>query len=740
MEKRHPITLNRRDLLRLGGGVLLAGAAGVRAHAAGAGAARPGLMQETPCMDGGPLYTEAFPTSPFVLEPFTEDLPNPAPLKPSNPANWTSLGMRDWARPDPRTGGRQDVDYVTHQVGFDKIPVGTGTRKITYLRYPEPLYYRLALQVGQHNFTNSKVLPILSNGRPVPVGAPGFGQTRLPASTIYGFSATPEIPNSCAFPGALVYGVYGQPACLRLENQLHLDGGFDRMDFGSPEWGFLTHQHNGHTACESDGNPNHKPGAYLPGGWCDNQYLHFAPDNDPGEKQSFLWFHDHFMHHTGANVYKGMVSLYYMYDPVLDPGDERLGLHLPGVPNPISGRNDYDIPFVFYDVGIDDGVTGHRDAHNGCGETHPEWWGKHFFRHYPNHGFVGDIFTTNCVAYPVLKVKRRKYRLRFLGASISRIYELQFQTSGKVVPAGLDAAGEAAFLANPAGFDFATANWDSNPHKRQGQWRYRGGQPCMKLTQIAAEGGLLPFPIQRDMFEIWPAKRREFVVDFSQYKDGTPTTDGDVMYLTNTYQMTNGRKRTGQMITHDDAGNLLPSPIPNPDFEPNFCVPMVKIIIDGNDRPVDNSIIPASLRPLPVINTKRLSELRTRTFELQRSGTFGGETEWLINGHQFDPNFQEAIVTQGVPEVWTIRNGGGGWVHPMHLHFEEHRVISRNGIATPLDPKHPDDNSREDVVALEPSEEVVIYRNFRTFKGHYVAHCHNLAHEDHNMMFGFEVV
>ena len=166
MEKRHPITLNRRDLLRLGGGVLLAGAAGIRAYAS-SGAVRGGLMQETPCLDGGPLYTEVFPTSPFVLQPFTQDLPNPAPLKPSNPANWTSLGMRDWARPDPRTGGRQDVDYITHQVGFDRIPVGTGTRRITYLKYPEPLYYRLALQVGQHNFTNSRVLPIRADGRPV---------------------------------------------------------------------------------------------------------------------------------------------------------------------------------------------------------------------------------------------------------------------------------------------------------------------------------------------------------------------------------------------------------------------------------------------------------------------------------------------------------------------------------------------------------------------------------------------
>lgn len=736
MENRPPTTLNRRDLLRLGGSLLVAGTAGVRLN--GAGLTRGRMLQDAPCMDGGPLYSEVFPTSPLILEPFTQDLPNPAPMKPSNPANWTSLGMYDWARPNPVTGGRQDCDYVTHQVGYDRIPVGTGTRKVTYLRYPEPLYYRLALQVGQHNFTNSKVLPIQSNGFPIGPLAPGYGRVHLPPSTIYGFSTTPEIPNSAAFPGALIYGVYGQPACLRLENQLDRANGLDRIDFGSPEWGFLTHQHNGHTACESDGNPNHKPGGYLPGQWCDNQYLHFPPDNDPAEKQSFLWFHDHYMHHTGANVYKGMVSLYYLYDPDLDPGDERYGLHLPGVPNPSTGRTDYDIPFALFDVAMDDGVTPHRDGHNGCGETHPEWWGNHYFRHFPNHGFVGDVFTTNCVAYPVLRVKRRKYRLRFLGASISRIYELALQTDGKVVPAGLDAAGEQAYLDGT--LDFATANWDSNPKKRQGQWRYRGGSQCMKLHQIASEGGLLPYPIQRDKFEIWPAKRREFIVDFSTTLDGQPTYDGQVLYLVNTYQMTNGRKRTESVITHDDAGNRLPAPIPDPNFEPNFCVPMVKIIIEGNDRPVDNSVIPTELRPLPVINSRKLSDLRTRTFELQRSGALGGETEWLINQHQFDPTFQEALPTRGVPEVWTIRNGGGGWVHPMHLHFEEHRVLSRNGVPTPMDPRHPDDNSKEDVVALEPSEEVVIYRNFRTFTGHYVAHCHNLAHEDHNMMFGFEVM
>jgi len=52
---------------------------------------------------------------------------------------------------------------------------------------------------------------------------------------------------------------------------------------------------------------------------------------------------------------------------------------------------------------------------------------------------------------------------------------------------------------------------------------------------------------------------------------------------------------------------------------------------------------------------------------------------------------------------------------------------------------HPDDTGKEDVIALDPAESVTLFRQFRTFYGNYVAHCHNLAHEDHNMMFGWSI-
>jgi hypothetical protein len=61
---------------------------------------------------------------------------------------------------------------------------------------------------------------------------PGAGMLYLPNTTIYGFSTTPNIPNTPHFPGAMIYANYGQPGCLRLENQLDDDGGLDRMDLG----------------------------------------------------------------------------------------------------------------------------------------------------------------------------------------------------------------------------------------------------------------------------------------------------------------------------------------------------------------------------------------------------------------------------------------------------------------------------------------------------------------------------
>ncbi len=674
------LELGRREMLKL----TAAGGAAVAAAASAITAAAPAPAQaQTACT--GLNANEAFPVSPLILRPFTDPLPVPRALAPIPAAT-----VATWASKPGGAPGAQDCDGGTHQAW----PGQAGTFAADL---PQPLIYQIKLQVAAHQFSSSPVRTMVpfrnTTGRTVPAGTV---VAQLPKSTIYGFNGQ--------FPGPMINAMYGQPNCVRFEN--HLDENplnLDRGDFGAPDWSFLTHLHNAHTAPECDGNPHHKPQSYAPGGWVDNLYLNKPAGGDEAEKQSFFWYHDHRMDHTGANVYKGMAGIYPIYDPVLDPGDETQGLRLPGVKTQRADGAfdvDYDLPIVLYDLALDDGAVAHQDFHNGCGEAHPEQWGKAYFRHFPNHGFVGDIFTVNGVAYPTLTVKRRKYRLRFLTAAISRQFDLMFMRS---------AAGPKS--AQSLGYGGT---------ELQGQWRIEDGVQCMDFVQIASGGGLLPNAIRRGNVENWPAMRHEVVVDFTRWLDGTPTKKGDVLYLTNVGKMPDGRQLSNSVRLGLDK---------------KYKIPLLKIVI-GDDAP-DQSVMPADGAPLraqPVLPDP--AGLPTRTFELQRGG-FGGEIQWLINGHPFDPAVPLATVTQGQPEVWIIKNGGGGWTHPMHLHMEEHHILQRDGKPATSVPGHQDDTGKDDVIALDGSETVMLVRNFRSFTGRYVAHCHNLAHEDHAMMFGW---
>ena len=433
------------------------------------------------------------------------------------------------------------------------------------------------------------------------------------------------------------------------------------------------------------------------------------------------------MDQTGSNVYKGLVGLYPIYDPKdgMDMGDERRGCGCPA--SATTTRTELRRRLRHPAGVLRLPLRRRRDDPQGhprqLGEfpaaknprTHPEWWGKTFYRHFPNHGFVGDVFTVNGTAYPVLEVKRRKYRFRFLDASIARIYDfkLMSSTQGPKTARSLGYTGE----------------------DLDGQWRIPDGQQCMKFTQIASDGGLLPFPITRDNFELWPAKRREVIIDFTKYQDGAPTTKGDVVYLTNMMKMPDGRMWS-------NSSRFSP--------DPNYKVPVLKFVI-GDDAP-DDSVIPTAMRPLPPLPTNWKSLMANRLiFEVKRGG-MGGETEWLINGKPFDPatcpqpeepGRQDAARPAEARQLQPLgdpqrRRRLGAPLPPPHG-GAPHRDAQRQGRRPAADAGHPDDMSREDLVALDPSESVIIYRGFRDFVGPYVAHCHNLAHEDHAMMFGWEI-
>jgi spore coat protein A len=106
-----------------------------------------------------------------------------------------------------------------------------------------------------------------------------------------------------------------------------------------------------------------------------------------------------------------------------------------------------------------------------------------------------------------------------------------------------------------------------------------------------------------------------------------------------------------------------------------------------------------------------------------------------MNEKVFDEDRIDARPRFQTTEIWRFINQGGGWVHPIHPHLVEFRMLDRNGR-----PPRPEERGSKDVVALGPNDVVRVVMNFHDFRGVYVFHCHNLEHEDHDMMTQFEVV
>ncbi len=81
-------------------------------------------------------------------------------------------------------------------------------------------------------------------------------------------------------------------------------------------------------------------------------------------------------------------------------------------------------------------------------------------------------------------------------------------------------------------------------------------------------------------------------------------------------------------------------------------------------------------------------------------------------------------------------NGGGGWDHPIHLHFEEGITMNRGTAAIPATERL----VRKDVWRLRPSGTVQFQVQFGEYGGSYVNHCHNTVHEDFAMLMRLQLL
>ena len=218
----------------------------------------------------------------------------------------------------------------------------------------------------------------------------------------------------------------------------------------------------------------------------------------------------------------------------------------------------------------------------------------------------------------------------------------------------------------------------------------------MPFTVIGNDAGLVPSPVSVTSFRQGMAERYEVVIDFSSLRGRTVT-------LLNT-------------AADDQMRDVMQFIVSDTTDVPRFSVPTDLAEPDFPSNPVN-----------------------TRNFRFERSGGL-----WVINGVPWEDRVV-ATPRANTTERWIFENKSGGWFHPIHVHLVDFKIVSRNGGKA-----FPYESGLKDVVYVGPNEKVELLMHFTPARqvdeephapvlGKYVMHCHNLIHEDHDMMSEFDV-
>jgi spore coat protein A, manganese oxidase len=290
----------------------------------------------------------------------------------------------------------------------------------------------------------------------------------------------------------------------------------------------------------------------------------------------------------------------------------------------------------------------------------------------------GDVILVNGVPWPDMQVTRRKYRFRLLNASVSR------------------------------GFKLALSD----------------GTP---FTVIATDGGLMPKKQTVPSFRIGMAERYEVVIDFGKYSAGAKI------------QLKNLGVPNATEYDHTDK--VMQFTVVGDDFDP------------ADNGPVPDVLDPTAARGVMSLKTQGAVKRSMRLERQNGEWVVGGVTWKDIEDSGFTKEF--ANVQPDTTELWQIQNNSGGWFHPLHIHLVDFQVVSRNGAPPPAYERGPKDviytgeNEKVDVLmrfhpagdpnAADPEKRPEESDPTKYFADHgrYMVHCHNLTHEDHDMMTQF---
>lgn len=301
-------------------------------------------------------------------------------------------------------------------------------------------------------------------------------------------------------------------------------------------------------------------------------------------------------------------------------------------------------------------------------------------------GLWGDIIMVNGVPWPYHDVERRFYRFRILLATLARSMNLRFVNvrTGAVLP-----------------------------------------------TYVVATDGGLTVPQLITNWRHAGAERYELMVDFGGCRLG------DTVELRNS-----------------SAEN-------NRDFIHTGKVMRLRVTSEPTDTRWNDVRTPPASELNPVMSAPSSASRRRRDLDLEHDDV---TNEFLINGMTWadvQRNGWNLFLDDADPpkpgdyETWRIENTSGGWYHPLHIHLVDFKILSRRGGANRVQAweKGPKDvvyvGEREIVELLVHYEmPPAAYPDGRStgqagltggLGGRYMIHCHNLSHEDHDMMGQFLV-
>ena len=528
------------------------------------------------------------------------------------------------------------------------------------------------------------------------------------------------------FPPKLLTARYGTPILFRHYNALPID---ESANYGFGTHTITTHEHNGHNPAESDG----YAGAYFyPGQYYDYHWPMIlaghdsinvyatddraaVPDEnaptgtrrvrgDYRETMSTHWFHDHMLDFTAQNVYKGNAAMMNYYSAI-DRGNEAfndgVNLRFPSGTSLDWGNRDYDVNLVLAPKAWDDD-------------------GQLLFNIFNTDGFLGDRFLVNFLYKPYLDVRARRYRFRILNGSVSRyLTTVLIDESGQRVPFYM-IANDGNILEHSIYFDGSNDT-------------IRGELPTHAI-----------------------AERYDIVVDFSQFEPG------ENLYFVNRLEHKDGREPNERI----DLDEILSGDYECDDAVGKFLEFRVHAY-EGKDLsmdPADYVVGKKKMLRQPTFTDEELAGATHRSFDFGRSSGTDGKP-WTIKTNDGDGyGMNEKRVSASIPladsskvrlnpnnpdkslgaaepgaiEIWHLETGGG-WSHPIHVHFEEGKILSRDGEAPPSWEQW----GRKDVYRIgsmpDSSRDLTFAVRFREFGGTYMEHCHNTQHEDTAMLLRWDI-